>query len=73
MRTNLNNNALYNIANVLDSVTPATHIVCNNDISSNATRSTRAQTHLNPPESSTLESPEFIGVGDSFFHSGVFL
>lgn len=54
-------------ANVLDSVTPTPHIVCNNPLSGNVVRHPRPQTNLNSPESRPLDPPRVLELGGCFF------
>ena len=64
---NLNNYYITDISNVLDSVTPTSHIVCNNHLSGNVVRHSRPQTNLNSPESRPLDPPGVFRVGGCFF------
>ena len=67
--TNLNNNALYIHASVLDSVTPTDHFVCDNNLPSLdvGNRFSNPQANLNPPESGTLGPPGVFRLGGFFF------
>ena len=67
MKQSLNNNALYITASVFDSVTPATHIVCNNYLQGDVIRHPRPQTNLNSPESRSLDPPGVLELGGCFF------
>ena len=67
MKQNLNNDALYSIANVLDSVTYTPSIVCNHHLSSYALRCSRPQTNLNSPESRPLDPPRVLELGGFIF------
>uniref|UniRef100_A0AAT9JA55 ORF9 n=1 Tax=Nitrosopumilaceae spindle-shaped virus TaxID=3065433 RepID=A0AAT9JA55_9VIRU len=67
MITKVNNYSFVNTANVLDSVTPTPHIVCNKYLSGNVVRHSRPQTNLNSPESRPLDPPRVLELGGCFF------
>ena len=68
MKQNLNNDALYSIANVLDSNSLTPYNVCNSYLSGYIpVRNPRPQTYLKFPESRTLVSLGVFRVGGIFF------